>query len=131
MFDNVSAPGWPPPVPSVPTDLIVASGLEHATLNWMVSSNATGYNVKRSTTDGGPYTTVATVTTTNCTDSGLTSGTTYYYVVSAINFGGESANSVQASATPTAAPKLTGTIIGTRVRGAAQATPSRKFSTTT
>jgi glucuronoarabinoxylan endo-1,4-beta-xylanase len=112
-FDNVIAPGWPPPLPSVPTGLVAASGMEHATLNWMASSNATSYNVKRSTTNGGPYTIVANVTTTNCPDGGLTGGTTYYYVVSAVNAGGESANSDQASATPTTAPKLTGAIIGT------------------
>jgi glucuronoarabinoxylan endo-1,4-beta-xylanase len=112
-FDNVTAPGWPPPLPPPPAGLVVASGMEHATLNWLASSNATSYNVKRSMTNGGPYTIAASVTTTNCTDSGLTSGTTYYYVVSAANAGGESADSDQASATPTAAAKLTGTIIGT------------------
>jgi len=112
-FDNVTAPGWPPPLPSVPTGLVAASGMEHATLNWLASSNATSYNVKRSTTNGGPYTIVANATTTNCTDGGLTGGTTYYYVVSAANAGGESADSDQASATPTTASKLTGTIIGT------------------
>ncbi len=112
-FDNLIAPGWPPPLPATPTGLVVASGMEHATLNWLASSNATSYNVKRSMTNGGPYTIVANVTTTNDTDGGLTGGTTYYYVVSAVNAGGESANSDQASATPTIAPKLTGAIIGT------------------
>ena len=112
-FDNVTAPGWPPPLPPAPTGLVVAGGMEHATLNWLASSNATSYSVKRSTTNGGTYTIVAIVTTTNCTDSGLTGGTTYYYVVSAANAGGESANSGQASATPTTASKLAGTIIGT------------------
>ena len=62
---------------------------------------ATSYNVKRSTTDGGPYTTIASgVTTTSYTNTGLTNGTTYYYVVSAVNSVGESGNSNQASATP-------------------------------
>src|ERR1035437_7993434 len=112
-FDNVPAPGWPPPLPSVPTGLVAASGMEHATLNWLASSNATSYNVKRSTTNGGPYTIVANVTTMNCTDGGLIASTIYYYVVSAVNAGGESTNSNQGSATPTTASKLTGTIIGT------------------
>jgi titin len=44
------------------------------------------------------------VTPTSFTDSGLTNGTTYYYVVSALNAGGESANSAQASATPADPP---------------------------
>ena len=43
-----------------------------------------GYRVKRATTNGGPYTTVTTVTTVSYTNTGLTNGTTYYYVVSAL-----------------------------------------------
>ncbi len=46
---------------------------------------ATNYNVKRSTSEGGPYATVATVGATSYTDTGLTNGITYYYVVSALS----------------------------------------------
>ncbi len=48
--------------------------------------------------------------------NGFGIASTYYYVVSAVNDGGESADSSEASATPTAAPvpvKLTGATIGT------------------
>ena len=69
-------------------------------LSWSASTGATSYNVKRSTTSGGPYTTIASPTTTSYTDTGLTNGTTYYYVVSAVNAAGESANSAQVSAAP-------------------------------
>jgi hypothetical protein len=63
--------------------------------------NATFYNVKQSTTSGYGYTTVASgVTTTNYTDMGLFNNTTYYYAVSAVNGGNESANSLEVSATP-------------------------------
>ena len=66
----------------------------------MAAANATSYNVKRATVSGGPYTTIATgVTGTSYTDSGLTAGATYYYVVSAVNPGHESVNSTEASAT--------------------------------
>ncbi len=74
-------------------------------LSWPVSAGATGYNVKRSTVNGGPYATLpsgANITASSYTDAGLTNGTTYYYVVSAVNPYGESANSAQTAATPTA-----------------------------
>ena len=56
--------------------------------------------MKRATTSGGPYTTIASPFTTSYTDSGLTNGTTYYYVISAVNSAGESPDSSQVSATP-------------------------------
>src|SRR5207245_10221200 len=92
--------GSNPPAP--PTNVTATAGNAQVTLGWSASSGATGYNVKRSTVSGGPYTTVNSPTTTGYTDSGLTNGTTYYYVVTAVNAGGESANSSQVSATPTA-----------------------------
>ncbi|RUS47809.1 glycoside hydrolase family 48 protein [Cohnella sp. AR92] len=92
-----------PTVPSAPTGLAATAGDAQATLTWSASSGATSYNVKRATTSGGPYATVATgVTATSYADTGLTNGTTYYYVVSAANAAGESLNSAQASASPTA-----------------------------
>lgn len=68
-------------------------------LSWTASSGATGYHVKRATTNGGPYTQVAAPTSTSYTDTNVTAGTPYYYVISALNSYGESANSSQASAT--------------------------------
>jgi hypothetical protein len=56
--------------------------------------------VKRSTTNGGPYSIIASPATTSFTNLSLVIGTTYYYVVSATNFSGESANSAQVSAIP-------------------------------
>lgn len=92
------------PPPAAPTGLNATAGNAQVALNWTASSGATSYNVKRSTTSGGPYTTITNVTTTSYTDTGLVNGTTYYYVVSALNAGGESANSTQASATPNTPP---------------------------
>lgn len=91
-------------VPAAPTGLMATAGNAQVSLSWSASSGATSYNVKRSTVNGGPYATVAPgVTSTNIVDSGLTNGTTYYYVVTAVNANGESGNSNQASATPAAA----------------------------
>lgn len=68
-------------------------------INWSTVTDSPCYNLKRATTSGGPYTTVAAgVTGGTYTDTGLAANTTYYYVVSSgrIN-GGESTNSGQVS----------------------------------
>ncbi|MFN7921626.1 MAG: malectin domain-containing carbohydrate-binding protein [Bryobacteraceae bacterium] len=87
--------------PAAPTGLTATRGNGQLTLNWAVSSGATSYNVKRATASGGPYTTVATgVTGAPYTNTGLTNGTSYYYVVTAVNSSGESTNSAEASNAP-------------------------------
>ncbi|GIQ67349.1 hypothetical protein DUZ99_02530 [Xylanibacillus composti] len=90
-----------PQAPAAPTGLTAAAGNGQVALSWNASSGATSYAVKRAATSGGPYTTVANVAGTSYTDTAVTNGTTYYYVVSASNSAGSSANSTQASATPT------------------------------
>jgi hypothetical protein len=91
-------------VPATPTDVSAAAGNAQATVTWNASSGATSYNVKRSQTSGGPYTKIASPTSPSYTDTGLTNGTPYYYVVSAVNSAGESANSPEVTATPVAPP---------------------------
>ena len=88
--------------PSVPAGLTATAGLEQVTLNWQAASNAAGDNLGRSTTNGGPYTTIASVTTTNYTDPDLAGRTTYYYVVTAVTPGSQGANPAPVSATPAA-----------------------------
>jgi fibronectin type 3 domain-containing protein len=87
-------------VPAAPTGLAVLAGNAQVTLNWTGSSGATGYHVKRSTTSGGPYTQISTQSAASDTDAGLTNGTKYFYVVSAYNSAGQSANSAEVNATP-------------------------------
>jgi hypothetical protein len=52
-------------------------------LTWSAQTNATGYNVLRSSKNGGPYTLVGTTNETGYRDGndGLIAGDTYYYVV--------------------------------------------------
>ena len=89
--------------PSAPTGLTATPGIQKVNLSWNSSPTATSYNVKRSTTSGGPYTTIApNVTGTSYSDTAVSVGTTYFYVVSAVNPTGESPNSNQASAAPLA-----------------------------
>ena len=95
-----ATPAAPPAAPPTPGGLAATAGNAQVALTWNASSGATSYSVKRATVNGGPYTTITSVTGTSYTNTGLTNGTTYYYVVSASNAGGESANSSQASATP-------------------------------
>lgn len=89
-------------VPAAPADLAAAPGNAQITLTWTSSVGATGYYIKRSTTTGGPYTQIATPSAPGYTDTGLTNGTKYFYVVSAYNSAGQSANSAEAGATPVA-----------------------------
>ena len=97
---TTSAGGTPPPVPTGLTPTVISSN--QINLSWNASTGATSYNVKRATVSGGPYTTIATgVTGTSYNNTGLTPATTYYYVVSAVNANGESANSSQVSGTTT------------------------------
>lgn len=89
--------------PAAPKDLQVDStGSNTVSLSWIAATGGPiSYNVKRSTSGDGPYTTIGTTTepTVNFTDN-VTGGTTYYYVVSALSGGGESDNTLFVSATP-------------------------------
>src|SRR5712692_5107448 len=95
-----ATPMAPATPPAAPTGLTATAGNAQVTLAWSASGGATSYHVKRSTTNGSGYTQVSAPTMTGYLDTGLTNGTIYYYVVSALNVAGESANSSQASATP-------------------------------
>ncbi len=91
-----------PPTPSVPAEVTARNVSGGVALDWDMPDNAPYYNVKRSTTPGGPYTTIAAKTGIAdlshgvCyTDTTGVAGTTYYYVVSAVNGTTESANSAE------------------------------------
>jgi fibronectin type 3 domain-containing protein len=100
--------------PAAPGVLSATAGTAQVSLTWTAVSGATFYRVHRAEVSGGPYTTIqSNWTGTSYTDTGLTNGTTYYYVVTATNGVGEGANSNEASATPVAAPvTLTLTSVG-------------------
>ncbi|HEV8544198.1 MAG TPA: hypothetical protein VGR78_17555 [Verrucomicrobiae bacterium] len=96
----------PPSAPLTPTNLAVVIGDTQVNLSWGASPGATGYIVSRSTTVGGPYTAVSSQTGISFNNSGLTNGTTYYYVVVATNQFGASAQSAEIAARPN--PPVTG-----------------------
>jgi fibronectin type 3 domain-containing protein len=98
-----SAQGQPP---SIPTGVAATAGCSAASVSWNSMAGATGYNIYWATTpevSKSTGTKIANVTSPY-THSGLTSGKTYYYVVTAINDCGESSVSSEVSAAPGAAP---------------------------
>ncbi|HLX72906.1 MAG TPA: glycosyl hydrolase family 28 protein [Verrucomicrobiae bacterium] len=98
LVNLIVSPNSPPAAPLGLT-AVVNNGVIN--LNWSPVAAVTGYNVKRSTVSGGPYTTIAPgITTTTYGDTQVTNFTTYYYVVSALNGAGEGTNSTEVSATP-------------------------------
>ena len=98
-----------PPAPATPTNLTTLATNLAIGLQWSAATGAASYNLKRSTTNGGAYSTIANVSGTNFSDTGINPGIAYYYVVSATNAFAESGNSVQASAIPL--PSLTSAVL--------------------
>ncbi|WP_216633871.1 hypothetical protein [Paenibacillus alvei] len=87
VFETPSTP------PSPTTISWIQGGDSIVTLDW-VNSGAKAYNVKRSTSPGGPYKPIASnIAGTTYTDKAVDNGTTYHYVVTAANEAGESAES--------------------------------------
>jgi MBG domain len=84
--------------PSAPTGLVAVPSIGQVSLSWNPSTNATSYNVKRAASAGGPYATIGTTAATNYVDTTVSNGATYFYVVSALNVSGESADSSPVSA---------------------------------
>lgn len=85
---------------SSPQNLKATPADTKITLNWTSVSGATAYRVKRNKILSDPFTTIATVTSPAYTDTGLSNGRQYNYVVSAINSTSESPNSAVVTATP-------------------------------
>ena len=101
--------------PSAPTGLAATVGSGSVNLTWNGAGGATSYTVKRGVASGGPYVTVGNVgsSPTSFTDSGLTNGTTYYYIVTGTNSAGTSPNSLELPAIPILPPVFTSSATAT------------------
>jgi regulation of enolase protein 1 (concanavalin A-like superfamily) len=89
--------------PAAPTGLSATAGDGQVSLDWNNNSEGdlAGYRVYRSTTSGSGYGQIASPSSSAYTDSGVSNGTTYYYVVTAYDTSdNESGYSNEASATP-------------------------------
>jgi PKD repeat protein len=116
--------------PAAPTNLTATGGDTQVSLSWSAGDNplvaqpyvfdlsVVAYNVYRSATGGTGFVKInsVTITGTTYTDTGLTNGTTYYYVVTALDAGDDESNySNEVSATP-AGPQTPGNPPGKPVR---------------
>jgi cellulose 1,4-beta-cellobiosidase len=90
-------------VPPAPTGLTASGGTGEVALGWNPSNGATNYDVQRTLTSGSSYTFMASVSGTSYTDTSVSNGTAYYYVVAASNNDGEGPNSAEVSAIPSVA----------------------------
>ena len=88
--------------PPTPTGLSATPGVAQIALTWSASAGAAGYTVKRSQTSGAGYASIGTVSDASFTDTTAVYGTPYYYVVSASNVMGESADCAQVGSTTVA-----------------------------
>lgn len=103
--DSVQANATPAPtIPSAPTGVAAVPANAQNSISWNASSGATSYNVYWSTTTGVTKANGTKITgaTSPYVHPVLTNGTAYFYVVTAVNTAGESADSAQVSATPVA-----------------------------
>ena len=89
------------------SSLVVSPGNGLATLVWPMTPGSSGYKIQRSTTSGGPYATVmASTPGVSYIDTGLTNGTTYYYVITPLSGGVAGTASAQSAVTPSSSNTL-------------------------
>jgi autotransporter-associated beta strand protein len=88
----VPLPSPPASAPGSFAGSFSGSAKTNIVLNWSPVSGAVGYIVWRSSGPTGPFNYVMSITETTYTDSGVTTNSSYYYEVAAVNSGGVSTN---------------------------------------
>ena len=93
------------PPPAAPQNVVSSNANSQAILSWGKVNGATEYRIYWSTKAGVSKETGTMIPSVSSpyTHTGLTNGVTYYYVVTAVNQYGESAESNEVSATPSLA----------------------------
>ncbi len=120
--DSSEASATAPTPLAAPASPSATKGETEVWLSWSAVTGATEYRIYRAATANGTLTRIAsstTITGTAHTDTGLTNGTAYRYVVRAADSVGESVNSSEVTATPsdhgntraTATPIISGVAI--------------------
>ncbi len=92
--------------PDTPDNVVATPGDSLVVLTWDAVTGATSYTVKRGP-NGGPYSAIVTgVLSPTYTNTGLTNGVTYHYVIVAVNGIGSSGDSDDVGGTPYAVPTV-------------------------
>ncbi|MCE7735752.1 MAG: hypothetical protein GPJ54_12790 [Candidatus Heimdallarchaeota archaeon] len=123
-IDSNTELATPATIPDKPTSFSASSGDDEVVLNWVAPSDnggatITSYNIYRSTVSSSYGAVLISVGTLTYTDSSVSNGVTYYYIITAINAEGESVAATEVSVTPVGPPSvplnLDGVIISTNV----------------
>ena len=114
--------------PAAPTILTATAGNARVGLNW--TGSAAGYNVYRSFVSGGGYTRIVTSTAgTAFTDTTVTNGLLYYYVVTALGAGlQESLDSNEVFARPYATIGWSGNLLPASIVHTLGLTPTQPIT---
>jgi Big-like domain-containing protein len=102
--NTITTESAPTGTANAPAGLTAKPGNGQVTLDWLAVNGATSYNVYYGTAPGVTTTTGTQIASVRAPQLhlGLTNGTTYYYIVTAVNGFGESPASTESSAAPTA-----------------------------
>jgi hypothetical protein len=96
---NEAGPITPVAPPPAPTSLTATAQTTSVALGWAATAGATGYDIGRSITPGGPYTIIQfNAQGATYVDQTAAIGVLYYYVIYGYNAAGEGAASNEASA---------------------------------
>lgn len=102
--------------PSVPSGVVLSNANSSSiSFSWNASTDnvgVTGYKIFRSSTQSGTYTEVGTSTTNSFTNTGLSSSTTYWYRVSAVDAAGNNSNQSTAVSFATISGSQQASVIG-------------------
>lgn len=103
VYYDVSLDAVDAEAPAAPTNLTASIYPVRVDLDWNdnLEADLVSYNVMRSTNSGIGYVTITNLASSFFSDANVVNDTTYYYVVSALDYAGnESSNSTEVAATP-------------------------------
>lgn len=117
--DSAEARATTPVPPAAPTGVAAVLGNGQVTVSWSPVTGADSYTVEFSA-GGGPYQVLAeNITASSIVHEGLTNGSTYVYIVKAVNAAGDGPYSAPVQAVPQAVPPVPAGLAATARSGQA------------